>query len=271
MNKKTLLPILLTLFVSQAYTQMLQIATNPATPPFESLENGQVVGFDMDFLAALSEVGNGFQYNITIQSWNDIFAGVQNGTFDAAICSISITSVRNVIYSFSVPYFISTHVILAKAGTDIKTAQDLLNKNVAIVTGTTGEAAVEGIFGGSSNNILPFINLSQAIDALDNGAADAVVDDSGFLENFANNNPGYVVIRDPNTFVTEFYGIMFPKGSPIVSEFDDAITTVLDNGEYDKIYTKWFTGTPQIDILLEAGEDADPYEALAEEGGLSGE
>ncbi len=264
MNKNILFLIFFILFSRQIQSQMLQIVTTPTTPPFESVVNGQLVGFDMDFLEALSEVGDGFQYNITQASWNDLFAGVQNGTFDVAISSISITSVRNAIYTFSVPYFISTHVILAKAGYDIQNAQDLLNHNVAVVTGTTGEAAVVGIFGGDSPQILRFVNLSQAIDALNNGAADCIVNDSGFLENYANNHPGYEIIKDPNTFATEFYGLMFPKRSSVVSEFDDAITTVLEDGEYNTIYKEWFSGNPEEEVLLEAGEDDNPYDALSD-------
>jgi len=60
---------------------------------------------------------------------------------------------------------------------------------------------------------------------------DGFVDDSGILESFKNNNPGFVIIRDPEAFAKEFYGLMFLKGSSLVAGFNSAITTVLENGE----------------------------------------
>lgn len=171
---KGFLPILLILLAWQSQSQPLLIATDPSTPPFESIANNiEVVGFDIDFLAALSTVGECFQYEIVQQSWDNVFAGVLTGTFDLAISSITINQDREKTYDFSVPYFISTHVILAKTGTDIKNAQDLLNKNVAVVTGTTGEAAVECIFGGDSPSIQHFEDLSQAVQALSDESVDA--------------------------------------------------------------------------------------------------
>lgn len=260
---KIFLGILLILLAWQAQGQTLLIATDPSTPPFESIDkDGMVVGFDPDILAALGFVYDGWEYDIISQSWDDVFAGVLNGTFDFAISSITINEEREKIYDFSVPYFVSTHVILAPEGTDIKTAQDLLDKNVAVVTGTTGETAIEGLFGGDSPNIQHFEDLSQAVQALADGTVDAYVDDSGFLENYAKNNAGFIVIKDPNAFAKEFYGLMFPKGSSLVGDFDEGITTILENGEYSDIYETWFGSTPDVDLLLEAGEYENPYEAL---------
>jgi len=260
---KTLFSILFILAACQVQSQTLRIATDPSTPPFESLVNGTVVGFDIDFLAAVSKVG-GFQYEIVQIPWTELFAAVLNSTVDLAISDITINAAREEIYSFSVPYFISSHVILAPEGTDIKNAQDLLGKTVAVKNGTTGQAAVEAIFGGDSPNIKSFTDVPQALQALTSGSVDAYVDDSGILENFANHNPGYVIITDPKAFPIEFYGLMFPKGSSLVAEFNPDITTVLNNGEYTTIYTTWFGSVPDVALLLAAGEDANPYEVFEE-------
>ncbi len=38
----------------------------------------------------------------------------------------------------------------------------------------------------------------------------------------------------------DFYGIAFPKGSPLVAEVNKALATLKSSGEYDAIYIKWF-------------------------------
>jgi len=219
---------------------------------------------DQGGFAAVTKAG-GLQYEFVQLPWTDLFAEVLNGTVDLAVSGITINDVRKEIYDFSVPYFLSTHVILAPEGTDITNAQDLVNKIVVVRNGTTGAAAVEAIFGGDSPNILRVSTTDEAFQALTEGNADAYVDDSGILESFANNNTGYVIIRDPDTFTQELYGLMFPKGSSVVNEFNSAITTVLQNGEYTQIYTNWFGSTPNVALLLAAGEDEDPYDVLNEE------
>lgn len=236
------------------------VGTDPTTPPLEMLVNGTVTGFDIDFFAAVAKIAN-LQYSIEQVPFVGIFADLLNNTLDIGLSGITITAARNLTYEFSVPYFISTHVILAKNDTNITGGQDLVNYKVAVRTGTTGYAIVVFLFGGNSSspNILQYANQDDAIAALANGTADAYVDDSSPLIYYSNNNPGYVVIEDSNAFPKEFYGLMFPMGSSNVDPINSAITQVLTDGTYDSIYQTWFGTSPDSALLLEAGMQGNPY------------
>ena len=47
---------------------------------------------------------------------------------------------------------------------------------------------------------------------------------------------------------------MFPKGSELKSQFDEALKTILENGTYAEIYQKWFGTEPNVELLLEIAE-----------------
>jgi polar amino acid transport system substrate-binding protein len=42
---------------------------------------------------------------------------------------------------------------------------------------------------------------------------------------------------------------MFPKGSKLKAEFDKAISTLIDNGTYEKLYQQWFKTNPDVKTL----------------------
>jgi polar amino acid transport system substrate-binding protein len=249
------------IFVACQAQDAYTIATDASLAPFISVENGEIVGFEPDFFNAVSAAGS-FTYEWDNTPWLEMFEKVKNNQVSFAVSSITINDVRRETYDFSKPYFVSVHKIIAKEGTDIKTAADLKTRKVAVKEGTTGAAATERIFGGPSANILKYAQTGDTYDALANGDVDAVVDDNGLLENYASTHPGYVVIEDNDSFDKELYGYMFPKGSAAKAKVDDAITAAIESGDYATVYMKWFGKAPDTDLLLRAGGLADPYDVF---------
>lgn len=228
----------------------LRLVTDAAYAPFEYMDGDKVVGFDIDFIKAAAEEA-GFKLKIEHVGWDPVFVEIEGKTADLSVSSITVDDDRKQTYDFSVPYFISTNKILVPEGSDIKSAADLKDKVVAVQNGTTGQAAAEQILGDKSGNLKKFESNNLAIQELISGGADAVVADNGVVEEYAKNNPNQklVVIEDENSFEKEYYGIMFPKGSNLVTEFNKAINTMFENGKYEDIYKKWFGKEPDIEEL----------------------
>ena len=64
------------------------------------------------------------------------------------------------------------------------------------------------------------------------------------LYNYNTENKGFAVGFDIKT--DEHYGISMKKGnSEMKKAVDDTIKEIKDNGEYDKIYKKWFGDAPK--------------------------
>lgn len=236
---------------STAKKKTLRIVDDATYAPFEYLDNGKIVGFDVDIMKALAKEA-GYKYKLVNVGWNPVFAELKNKTADAGLSAISITSDRAKIYDFSTPYFLSTNMILVPKGSKIKSAADLKGKVVAVQQGTTGQDAVEKVLGTNSPNVKKFSTITLAIMELLNHGCDAVVADDTVIQQYAKNNPGkdLKVIPDKKAFANEYYGLMYPKKSKLVPDFNQAIKAILKDGTYTKIYEKWFKIKPDVKTLL---------------------
>lgn len=228
----------------------IRVVTDAAYAPFESMKGDEIVGFDVDFIKAVAKEA-GYEMKLEHVGWDPLFVEIKDKRADIAISAITINDDRKQTYDFSVPYFLSTNKILVPEGSDIKSAEDLKGKVVAVQNGTTGHEAVKGILGKNSKDIKMFENNNLAIMELKNKGADAVVADNTVVEEYAKNNPKdkFVVIEDTDSFDQEFYGLMFPKGSKLKAEFDAAINKVFENGAYAKVYKDNFGAEPDIETL----------------------
>lgn len=238
---------------SSVEKKKLKVATEANYAPFVYLDKGEITGFDADFMKAVAKEA-GYDIELVNVGWDPLFVEVKDKLSDLGICAITINDEREQTYDFSVPYYLSTNEILVPEGSDIESAADLKNnKVVAVLGGTTGQEAVESILGKNNKNIKKFDNNNLAILEMISGGADAVVADNAVVEEYAKNNPDkkLVVIKDEEGFEKEFYGIMFPKGSELKKDFDVALTKVLENGVYAKIYEQWFGAEPDVVTLLE--------------------
>jgi glutamine transport system substrate-binding protein len=227
------------------------VATEAAFAPFEYLDKGEIVGFDVDFLDAVMEEA-GIEYDLKNIGWDPLFAAVQGKEADLAISGITIDDKRKQTYDFSIPYFESTHMILVKEDSPVTNALDLKGKVIGVQNGTTGQKAVEKLFGTENENIKKFENTVVAIMELLNGGVEAVVTDNAVANEYVKNNPDKKLkaIADPDNFESEFYGIMFPKGSELKPKIDEAIKKVIESGKYAEIYKKWFGQEPNVDNLV---------------------
>ncbi|WP_042460406.1 basic amino acid ABC transporter substrate-binding protein [Neobacillus dielmonensis] len=224
----------------------LRIVTDAAYAPFEYQDKGEVVGFDVDFVKAVAKEA-GYEAKVEHVGWDPVFVEIEGKTADAAVSAITITDKRKKSYDFSVPYFLSTNKIMVPKDSPIKSAADLKDKVVAVQNGTTGMTATEKLLGAENKNLKKFKDNNLAIMELKGGGADAVVADNTVIEEYVKNNPkeNFVVIEDP-VFEKEFYGVLFPKDSKLKAEFDKAIKKLMENGEYAKIYNKWFKVDPDL-------------------------
>ncbi|MFD1739645.1 basic amino acid ABC transporter substrate-binding protein [Bacillus salitolerans] len=238
---------------STSTSETLNVGTDAAFAPFEYMDKGEMVGFDVDLLAAVMKEA-GYDYELNNIGWDPLFASIQGKELDLAISGITINEERKQTYDFSVPYFQSTHMIVFKEGAGITNANDLVGKKVGVQNGTTGQSAAEKIMGVNSPTNMKYENTAVAFMALANGDVEAVVTDNVVASEYVKNNPDAKVeaIEDHTNFESEFYGLMFPKGSELKPKFDEALKTVIENGTYAELYKKWFGKEVNVEELLKA-------------------
>jgi len=225
-----------------AQERELIVATDTAFVPFEFKQGNTYTGFDIDLWAAIAKELN-LKYKLQPMDFNGIIPGLQTRNIDVALAGITIRDDRKKVIDFSDPYYESGLAILVSSKNDnIKTAQDLVGKTVAVKTGTaTVDFLREQVPGAK---LKPFPNIDNAYLELATGRVDAAVHDTPNVQYYAN-TAGKGRVKVAGTVKSgDFYGIAFPKGSELVPQVNKALAALKANGQYDAIYEKWFGKQP---------------------------
>ncbi len=237
-----------------APVKVYKFATDASYAPMENMDKDEIVGFDIDFLAAVMKEA-GLEYEISNVGWDNLLESVKAGKeYDGGISAITITDERKQSYDFTIPYFESTNMILVKEGSDIKTALDLKSKKVAVQGSTTADELMTKILGEGNTALKRFDSNALALLELASNGVDAVVADIAIVQEYVKNNPDkkFIGILDRENFTSEFYGIALPKGSELKAKLDPAIKTILESDEYKDIYAEWIGGDVDTSGVLNA-------------------
>lgn len=229
--------------VAQPTSKVLRVGTNAEFAPFEYTGNdGKIIGFDIDIMSALAKAG-GFEVEFKHQPWDGIFASLSTGDNDVLVSAITITEERKQSMSFSDPYFEIKQVVLVPEGKNISSVEELKNVGkVGVVTGQTGDLAMQKLLGATNERIARFESLPLVLKEIENGGLDAVVSDSAVIRNYVKNNgdKGFSIINIDD-FDQELYGMALRKDDDeTLQMINDALKTIRENGEYDKIYEQYF-------------------------------
>jgi len=248
----SLITLILCSVVGCSSNDGIKFATDATYAPMEYMDKDKISGFDIDFLSEVMKEAD-IKYDIKNIGWDTMLESVKQGKeYKGGISSVSITDDRKETYDFSAPYFESTNMIMVRADSPVKNALDLKDLKVAVQGATTADTLMSGIMGATNSDLKRFDSNTLALLDLSKGGADAVVADVAIIREYIKNNPNtkLVGILDPTNFDSEYYGIIFPKGSDLKAKIDPAIKKIIENGKYAEIYKKWFGEAPDTSNLL---------------------
>ena len=224
--------------------ETITVASDIAYRPFEYVENGEPVGFDIDLMR---EIGRraGFTPEFENVTFDGIVPGLGNNLYDAAISAMTITPEREESIDFSDPYFNADQSLLVPADSDILSVDDLAGAVVGVQLGTTGAAQAEEYqAAGQVGEVRTFDTIEDAFAALENGQVDAVINDLPVSQDRVNQSDGRLEIVE--TIPTgEQYGIAFPTDSELVEPTNQALEQIKQDGTYAEIYEKWIGVPPE--------------------------
>lgn len=216
--------------------EKLYVGTNAEFPPFEYLEEGKVVGFDIDFINAIGEV-MGKEIVVKDMSFDGLLPALQTNKVDVVVAGMTATEERKKAVNFSQPYYSANQVIiLAEGNNDIKDFADLKGKKVAVMLGFTGDVVVSEM---EDVKVERFNAAYAGIMALQNGKVDAVVLDSETANNYVAKNSGLKLAEGKGE--TEDYAIAVKKSdAKLLEEINAAIDQIKADGTFGKIIEKHF-------------------------------
>jgi polar amino acid transport system substrate-binding protein len=221
----------------------ITIATDATWPPMEMVDtNKNIVGFDIDLMNAAAKAG-GFTVEFKNTAWDGIFAGLENGKYDAVMSSVTITDERKNTMDFSIPYINAGQILVVKSETEgVTKLEDLKGKTVGAQIGTTGAFEIDKVKAASNITEKTYDEIGLAFADLANGRIAAVVCDNPTAAQYALQNDTYKgklkIVGD--RFTEEFYGVAVKKGNTKVLDVINAgLKKVLDSGANKAIEAQW--------------------------------
>ena len=231
---------------------VITVGIDPAFEPFVFTKDGRLAGFDVDLLNAMAAASD-FEVAYVVASFDEIFTGLQNGNFDAAISAITVTEERKTLVDFTAPYFESgkAPVSFYNPGQGIATRTDnttitgadslTAGVRVGVKRGTTGAAFAEE---NTSAEIVAFAESDAAIEALVADDLDAVIVDIPVIVSYIRTHPDAGIRITGGPVTDENYAIAVNKNKPeVLALLNSALDAVRANGAYDQLYNRWF-GAP---------------------------
>ncbi len=216
----------------------LVVATSPDFPPFENLENGEIVGIEVDLMNKICEQ-LGVELVLESMSFESVLLGIQAGKYDVGMSGITVDEDRSKNMLFTDAYCLAAQAIVVKADSPIATKADLTGKSIAVQTATTAEKFCMD----AGYDVKAFEANSDAQAALTTGKVDAwVIDDLTAADMVAvynaNNEDQLVILSEAMT--TEPYAFAFAFGSEdLVAEVNKILATLIEDGSVEAAFEKF--------------------------------
>jgi ABC-type amino acid transport substrate-binding protein len=183
------------------------------------------------------------------------FDAIAKGQVDMECSSSTVTLARMKQVDFSSYIFLESTGVVVRAESGARLFDDLGNKTIAVVAGTTNERAVneEVKRRGMKSTVVPYKTREEGFAAVESGKADAFASDKLLLVGAsAKSKPGTLaMLAEDLSF--EPYGIALPRGDAgLRVAVNAALSRLYRSEEMGRIFERWFGPMGRPSDLLAA-------------------
>ena len=252
---------------------VLIVETSPDFAPFDYQIGDEFVGIDMDIVRAVCD-DMGYSVQFRQNTFDSIILSVEQGKCDIGASGFTISEERGKQVLFSDQYFEIHQVVVAPVGTDIESAEDLVDKVISVQKGTTGADYAEAKSSSPSSNVIQQSSYATVVLDLLQGKADCeVVDEAVGLSQVSEHPEDLVVLDILTDSPLEYYGFIFSKSNTELQEkFNNSLRKLTENGLVQQIidyYERngYTTDTPSFfdykgSLTVETSPDFRPFEYM---------
>ncbi|MBV9828744.1 MAG: ABC transporter substrate-binding protein [Alphaproteobacteria bacterium] len=215
-------------------------------PPFESMDNGKAVGFDIDVMDAIATKMK-VTSAINLMEFKGLIPAVLGNRIDAIASGMYINPERSQVVDF-VPYLkVGNQMLVAKGNPlHLSTPQDLCGHKLAAPVGTIYEKNAQALAAecqSGSKPVLTVLSLPSTAAgafALKEGRAEAIIASTPTVVALIKDSPDAFEtagdVFDNNTLL----GIGLPKGKPGLKDaVDTAFKAMVADGTYASLLKKY--------------------------------
>ena len=267
--KKKFLAILLTLFPffalgATAQADTVKIVSDTAYAPFEFKDSDQTYkGIDVDIINKVAEI-KGWDIDMSFPGFDAAVNAVQAGQADAIMAGMTKTSEREKVFTMSDTYYDTKVVIATTKANTISKYEQLKGKKVGVKTGTAAQRFLEKNKDKYGFTLKTFDTGDLMYNSLSAGDVDAVMDDQPVIEYAINQGQNLKISMKGEAVGSFAFGVK--KGSKhehLVTEFNEALAQMKEDGSLEEIINKWTASKGSSDFVVPetstpAGQKATP-------------
>ena len=267
--KKKFLAVLLTLFPffalgATAQADTVKIVSDTAYAPFEFKDSDQTYkGIDVDIINKVAEI-KGWDIDMSFPGFDAAVNAVQAGQADAIMAGMTKTSEREKVFTMSDTYYDTKVVIATTKANTISKYEQLKGKKVGVKTGTAAQRFLEKNKDKYGYTLKTFDTGDLMYNSLSAGDVDAVMDDQPVIEYAINQGQNLKISMKGEAVGSFAFGVK--KGSKhehLVTEFNEALAQMKEDGSLEEIINKWTASKGSSDSAVPetftpAGQKATP-------------
>jgi glutamine transport system substrate-binding protein len=220
---------------NEADSKLLIIGVDSTYPPFEYIEQGEMIGFDVDLA---NEIAKRLGKEIRLESikWDTDFKLLREGSIDLIISAVPYNPEKDAIVDFSKPYFSMKYLLVSLSGAEINKKDDLAGKKVGLLEAGADNLSPEYLAG---FEVVKYKEILELLDGLKAQDVSAILLSLPVAINLIKENTDSYIVLDETVSSQEFV-IVYRKGSQLKTMIDTAIDGTKTDGTYETIYNKWF-------------------------------
>lgn len=215
--------------------------------PFGYLENGKVVGFDIDLAKyihkKLSEkLKRKIRLKLVQVTSKTRIPLVKANVVDIAAASMTHKQNRDIGIDFTIDYFYDGQSILVRSNANEKSYKDFERKKMGAIKGSS--SGMNFFDRSPTTKMVWFVGYNEALEALKKGEIDGITTDYVWCHTQAKDSNGKLKTIG-GTFTYEPYGMGVPENeSNFRDEVNFALQDAVVDGTYEELYVKWFGEKP---------------------------
>jgi len=225
--------------------------------PADALTTAEMQGFDVDVAIAIGE-GLGVETCFATPSWDAITAGNWADKWDVSVGSMTVTTDRQKILDFSVPYYYTPAVVAVAADSGITSVDGLSGQAVCAGTATTYEYWLNNDKAGlglpdasiyatvpADVTVVPLETDQECAQAIAAGRTDFVAYVTSETVVDANIAAGMPVVKLDGAVYSEDLAAAFDKSSTLDTtslraKVDEIISGMHSDGSLSELSNQWF-------------------------------
>lgn len=215
---------------------VMHVSNSGVYPPFESMEDGKLVGFDIDLSNLIAEQ-LGVKADIQVVDFKGLIPALKSGKTDLLISGFTYTEERAKQVAFSKPYYpTAMAVIVRKTESQLGAKSTLTGKTIGAEMGTTGDREARAV---PNVNAKSYDTLMLAMKDLQNGRLDAVISTLPPAQYLIHRN--FNDLKVNYRYNEGYVGIaMRPDDRKLIAAIDQALDHLKSTGKMRELEIKWF-------------------------------